>query len=129
MINIPNLANGAVAERINEEMQKVLDNIADPNTDPTKARKLTITVTVKADEERDVAHATVQAKATLVPAYEIGTKLLIDTDREGQVVGRELKSGAKGQMFIDVQASEVRQDDGGPVEPEDKVINLRQQQN
>jgi hypothetical protein len=48
-IDLNTFANGALAERANEELQKILENIADPNTDAKKKRKLTLTITLSAD--------------------------------------------------------------------------------
>lgn len=111
-------ANGAVAERLNIELQKVLENIADPNTDPKKARKLQMTVTIKADEERDLGLVSIVTKVNLQPAKEIESKIIIDQDASGKVVGAELKSGAKGQMFIDGDG-DIADDRGG------KVVNIK----
>jgi hypothetical protein len=55
MIDLADFAGGAVSERFNQELKKVLENIADPNTDPKKARTVTVKVTLKADENRDIA--------------------------------------------------------------------------
>lgn len=102
MIDLEQFADGAVAERFNAELQKVLENIADPNTDAKKVRKLTLTVAFKsADDKRDVVQVSVQAKTTLAPATNIETKLIVDHDTNGEVVGTELQSGVKGQSFID----------------------------
>lgn len=102
MIDLEQFADGAMAERFNAELQKVLENIADPNTDAKKVRKLTLTVAFKsADDKRDVVQVSVQAKTTLAPATNIETKLIVDHDTNGEVVGAELKSGVKGQTFID----------------------------
>ena len=46
MIDLSGLADGAVSERFQLELQRVLENIADPNTDPKKARTLTLTLTL-----------------------------------------------------------------------------------
>ncbi|MFC4768712.1 replication terminator protein [Effusibacillus consociatus] len=114
MIDLTNFADGAVAERFNLELKKVLENIADPNTDPKKARKITLTVTVKADEKRDIANVSIQTKTVVAPAREIETKIVMDYDNTGSVVGAELKSGVKGQMFIDADG-EVADDKGNKV--------------
>ena len=45
--NIQSFAGGAVAEQISAAMQRVYENIADPNTVQDKARKLTIELTFK----------------------------------------------------------------------------------
>lgn len=118
MIDLTNFAEGAVAERFNIELQKILENIADPNTDPKKARKLTLTLTVKADEKRDIANVSIQTKTYLVSARDVETKIVMDYDARGQVICSELKSGAKGQMFID-DDGEVADDRGN------KVVHLK----
>lgn len=118
MIDLSNFADGAVAERFNLELQKVLENIADPNTDPKKARKLTMTIMLKADEKRDIASVSIQTKTSLVPAKDIETKIVMDCDAKGNVVGAELKSGSKGQMFID-DDGQIADDRGN------KVVHLK----
>ncbi|MFX3616104.1 MAG: replication terminator protein [Sporolactobacillus sp.] len=100
-INLDALAGGAVAERFNRELQLVLNNIADPNTDAKKKRKLQLTVTFSPDEKRSLAGLSILAKKTLVPAKEIETQLVIGQDSTGRVVAKELLSGIPGQTFID----------------------------
>lgn len=119
-IDLSSLAGGAVAERFNIELKKILENIADPNTDPKKARKLQLTLTIKADENRDIANVSIQTKAILVPAKEIETKIIMDRDSKGSVVGAELVSGVKGQLFIT--------DDGEVADDKGKVIDFKQTQ-
>lgn len=111
-IDLNTFANGALAERANEELQKILENIADPNTDAKKKRKLTLTITLAADNERDVIMTNVVAKSTLAPAEPIEAKILMDLDNDGKVTGAELKSGIKGQTFVDVETGEIKEDTG-----------------
>jgi uncharacterized protein YuzE len=111
-IDLNTFANGALAERANEELQKILENIADPNTDAKKKRKLTLTITLSADNERDVIMTNVLAKSTLAPSEPIEAKILMDLDNDGKVTGAELKSGIKGQTFIDVETGEIQDDRG-----------------
>jgi hypothetical protein len=111
-IDLNSFANGALAERANEELQKILENIADPNTDAKKKRKLTLTITLAADNKRDVIMTNVIAKSTLAPAEPIEAKILMDLDNDGKVTGAELKSGIKGQTFIDVETGEIKEDTG-----------------
>ena len=42
MLSIDNMASGAVYEMINEAIKRVAANVADPNTEPTQKRKLTL---------------------------------------------------------------------------------------
>lgn len=123
-INLESLANGAVAERIDIEFKKVLANIADPNTDPKKTRKLQVTLTFKADEKRDIANLSIQVKPTLVPAKNAETKIILDCDEKGNTVGAELKSGQKGQYYID-DDGEISNDKGEKIEKVEKVVNFK----
>jgi|SRR5699024_6350025 len=129
MVNLNEFAEGALAARFNEELQKVLDNIADPNTDPAKARTLTVTVKVYGDERRDVVNTGVTVKSKLLPAKEADTKMMMGVDDNGNIIGKELKSGIKNQMFIDGDG-DVAQDDGTKVKSEtdpNRVISFREQ--
>lgn len=114
ILNLAEMGHGAFMERFHIELQRALENVADPNTDPKKARKITLTVTLKADENRDIATFEVQSKATLVPAKALTTQVVIDRDGSGKIVGAELRSGQKGQMFLD-EDGEVKDDKGNVV--------------
>ena len=114
MINWEQFAGGAVAEKLNVELQKVLTNIADPNTDHKKARKVQMTMTLKANEQRGLATVQVDVKSTLAPSKGVETQMMIDFDSKGNVVGAELKSGIPGQTYFDGES--VRTDVGDPVE-------------
>jgi hypothetical protein len=120
IVDLNSLANGAVAERFNQELQKVLDNIVDPNTDPKKARSVTLTVSIASNENRELANVSVKAVSKLAPAKNIETQIIMDYDNTGKVTGAELKSGIKGQTFLD-QDGDVSDDKGN------KIINLKQQ--
>ncbi|ARK25982.1 replication terminator protein [Sporosarcina sp. P37] len=130
IINLNDFAGGAAAEKFNNEMQRVLDNIADPNTDFKKARKVTLTVTLKANKNRDLANVAVEAKSTIAPSKPISTDLIIDLAADGKVTGAELKSGLVGQMYAD-ENGEVLDDRGEKVQEEKakatdrKVVNFK----
>ncbi|MFY0127900.1 MULTISPECIES: replication terminator protein [Bacillus cereus group] len=136
-IDLNTFAEGALAERFDTEFQRVLENIADPNTDPTKKRKITLTLTLSGTKKREVLDCIVQAKSTLAPTEEIGTKILMGQDATGEIVGQELSSGIKGQMFIDRDGdiandigekivSEETQNKPKTLEP--SVVDFRKQQ-
>ncbi|MFS0766060.1 replication terminator protein [Peribacillus phoenicis] len=118
IIDLNTFAEGALSERFNNELQRVLENIADPNTDPKKTRKLTMTVAFNADEKRDVIFTSVLAKLSLAPAKQIEAKLIMDFDGKGKITGAELKSGIKGQTFIDPDG-DISSDQG------EKIISFK----
>lgn len=123
IIDLNTFASGALAEKVNIELQKVLENIADPNTDHKKARKVTVTMTLKANEKRNLANVLVDAKSTLSPAVGVESELMIDFTTDGKITGAELKSGIRGQAYMN-DDGEVLDDKGKPLPAEEKV-NLK----
>lgn len=120
IIDLNSFASGALAEKVNIELQKALDNIADPNTDHKKARKVTVSITLKANEKRNLANVIVDTKSTLVPAVGVETELIIDYTTDGQVTGAELKSGIPGQSYMS-NDGEILDDQGKPLASEEPV--------
>lgn len=114
-LNLAEMAQGAFMEQFDIELQKVLVNIMDPNTDPAKPRKITLTATLKPDENRDLVSFAVQSKAALVPAKPLSTIIMVDKAADGAVVGAELKSGKKGQLYMD-DDGRVKDDKGNVVD-------------
>ncbi len=51
-MSLATLARGAAVERFDDELAKVLENIADPNTAPKAARSITLKVVIQPDEDR-----------------------------------------------------------------------------
>ena len=115
IVDLNDFADGAVAERFNIELQRVLENIADLNTDPTVKRKINLEVTLVADDARDVVMANVQAKTKLAPAKKLESKIIMDYDEKGRVTGSELKSGVKGQTYVDMETGEIKEDTGSKI--------------
>lgn len=115
IIDLNSFADGAVAERFNIELQRVLENFADLNTDPKVIRKISLEVTLVADDARDVIMANVQAKTKLAPAKKLESKILMDYDENGQITGQELKSGVKGQTYVDMETGEIKEDNGSKI--------------
>lgn len=109
MINFDTLANGAAKERFNYELEKVLENIKDPNTKDTKVRKLTLTICFKPTEDRDLAEVSIEAKSTLAAAIPSKTKIMIDRDIEtGKVVAAEYKNQIPGQVEMNIEETEIK---------------------
>lgn len=51
--NMEEFANGAFTQQINRELEKVTQNIQDPNTDATAKRRITVVIEFKPNEERN----------------------------------------------------------------------------
>ena len=138
-INIEKFSNGELTQQINREMEAVARNIADPNTEAKTARKITVTITLKPNEQRDFITTSITTKSTLAPTLGAVTALGIRKDlKSGEIEVGEIGNQIPGQMSIDeVQAqstaSLVQEVDGKAVDMETgeiisgsrKVVDLR----
>lgn len=84
-VNVETIAEGAVLALGNEELEKVLQNIGDPNTDPEAVREITIRIAIKPDDSRELAAVQVQAKCKLAPHKPAGTAIYLGK-KGGRVV-------------------------------------------
>ncbi|MED1603027.1 replication terminator protein [Alkalihalophilus marmarensis] len=119
LVDLNTFANGGLAEKFDDELKKVLENIADPNTDPTKVRSVTVTVSLKGDKNRELAATTIRATSKLAPYEDVETQIVLDRDSKGRVIGKELKSGSPGQTYFDEEG--VYEDTG------EKIVDFRKQ--
>lgn len=101
LINFATLAGGAVEEKLQYALSEVADNIADPNTDPKKARKITMTLTVKPNEQRTIANVEIDVKTSLAAPIGISTTLMIDRDEKGKAVVSEIYGNDPNQGILD----------------------------
>ncbi len=72
-VSLLTLGEGAAVELVNDELQKVFENILDPNTAPTKAREVILKLTFKPDENRDIGRVDITAGSKLVGAKSVNT--------------------------------------------------------
>ncbi|WP_024613632.1 hypothetical protein [Clostridium sp. Ade.TY] len=109
MINLETFAGGALAEKVNIALKQVLENISDPNTDYGVKRKLTIDMTLVADESRDLAEVAIVAKPKLAPSKALSTKIVIGTDGKGGILASEYKKQVPGQsaMRVNEETGEI----------------------
>lgn len=106
-VDIDKLAGGAVAERFNEAFKKVMENIADPNTDHKITRKVTLELTFATSEDRTLSQVSVLAKTKLAPQKSVATKFLIDRDMSsGEILATEFKNQIPGQTYMKVPTNE-----------------------
>lgn len=97
-LSLLQLYDGAAIEAADIELQKVLDNIQDPNTDPKAVRKVTLEVKFKPNKDRNLSEVLISANAKLAPDLPMETSVLMER-RGGKGIGRELYpgQGAPGQ--------------------------------
>lgn len=97
------IARGGLVEQFNQEFDRVVENIYDPNTKAKFKRKITITMTLMPSDDRDLVETEILTKSTLAPVAPISTRFMVDKDHtENKVYAVEYyKDQMRGQMSID----------------------------
>lgn len=91
-LDLSAIGEGGLQEKVDKELEKVFDNILDPNTDTKAARKLIITLTMKPDDTRQTVATGMEVKSTLAPQTGVATTVLVG-QKDGKVYANELKRG------------------------------------
>ena len=132
-INILQLAQGAVQEKLDREFEKVFENIQDPNVKATAKRTITLKIDLVPDDVRQVVKTNVTATSKLAPTDPVTTTILTGKDlTTNKIEARELQSGVPGQTYMD-EKGDLRTDTGDPVDvieketrKKSKVIDLQE---
>ena len=97
--SILEMSQGAILERVDYEMQRVIDNVLDVNTKADAKRKLTVTLELTPDAQRRTITVKTTAKSTLVPTEPITTGLVITSrSSTGEMVVAEMVPQIPGQL-------------------------------
>ena len=100
--SILQMARGAIMERADYEVSRLLQNIFDPNTSATAVRKVTLTLSLKPDDTRQNIALSCTAKPTLAATNPIVTRLYA-LDEETVT---EMLPQTPGQFSMDGQEQE-----------------------
>lgn len=76
-VSLANLAAGAAVELFDEELRKALANILDPNTEAESTRTITLKVTIKPNDLREMGAVAIEATSKLAPYKGTGTQIYI----------------------------------------------------
>lgn len=134
-VNLETFAGGALQEKFDDAMEKVLVNMTDPNTPWKNKRKIVVEVSFEQNEDRDDSSVNVSVVPKLAPVKPVSTRMAIGKDLEtGQVFAEEYGNQCRGQMTLDdYQGQRDQEVDGRIVDPEtgeirdeSRVIDLRQ---
>lgn len=128
-LNLARLGDGSVQEKFDYEMEQVMRNVLDPNTDAEKKRQIVLTIDIEPDEEREMLFVSVSSKSKLVPRKSASTKILFGRGDNGKIEAAELKSGVRGQTYFDPDDGKVKTDTGQDIDDVEKqekeVIDFR----
>ena len=133
-INLEQFAGGKLSVQLNKALEKITENVQDPNTDAQKVRKINVSISFRPNDERNFVATTVETKLSLAPELGATTALSMGWDlRTGEVEAVEIFNQIPGQMnvddVIDQEEDETPKafdpDTGEIYEPSNKVIDLR----
>ncbi len=127
LLDLQNIAGGALQEKVDDAMRKVLENMQDPNTPWKAKRHITIKIAFTQNEERDDTAVDLSVEMKLAPVSPVRTRMSIGRDlRDGKIYAEEYGRQIKGQMSLELdqnQPGETGLDEADT--KEDKVIDLR----
>ena len=104
-LSIATLRRGSVVEMVDEAIQQVLENVADPNTEAESKRKVTLTLTFAPDKEREQMGVAIAVKAAMAPQAIVTTTAFLAHTRDG-IVGAEYDPRQPG-LFQEEDAENV----------------------
>ena len=98
--SILEMARGGIMERVDYEMNNVVDNILDENTKATAKRKLTLTIEFTPDDKRQVINTQIVVTTSLAPSNPVVTALYMTSDH-GKPCAVEMTPQTPGQIAMD----------------------------
>jgi hypothetical protein len=98
--SILDMAMGAIKERADYEMSKIIDNIQDINVQAEKKRTMTIQIDFEPDITRNKMTVSAAVKSKLAPTAPVSTMLYAAPDSNGEIAYKEMGTQAPGQMDV-----------------------------
>lgn len=109
-INLEELAGGAFAEKLNEALMQVAENIQNPNTEATTKRQINITLKFAPNKSRQVINTQISVTTKLAATEAIDTQMVMGLNlRTGQIEIAEYDGQIRGQMNLSQYAEEQMQ--------------------
>jgi hypothetical protein len=113
-INLERLAGGAFAEKLNEALMQVAENIQNPNTEATTKRQINIAIKFAPNKSRQVISTQISVTTKLAATEAIDTQMVMGVNmRTGQIEIAEYDGQIRGQMNL----SDFTEEEEQPKEP------------
>jgi hypothetical protein len=99
-VSLENLKAGGVIQLFQEELDKVLANIMDPNTEPEKVREVILRVLIKPDPDRSSAKVAIVPSSKLAPVVPLGTRMFFGK-KAGKFLAWEMEAKANIRQYLE----------------------------
>lgn len=83
-VRVESLAGGAVIEKLNYELEKVVENIMDINMDPNAVREITLKIKVKPNGDQSQGAVIIQTNSKLASLAPYPAHLFFTLDEDGK---------------------------------------------
>ena len=99
--SLSDLMDGGLEERFNQELTKVWQNVYDPNTNPTAARKVVMEVKIVPNERRDSVQFHVNVSPKLAPHVALTQTVMLSLGADGTITATERTEQVPGQLDME----------------------------
>lgn len=99
--SILDMATGAIKERVDYDVARVIENVLDLNTKAQAKRRITLTIEFAPDEDRKKIAISVTSKASLCPTNPVSTALAFIPTKDGEAQLVEMVPQIPGQIALD----------------------------
>lgn len=99
--SLSDLMDGGLEERFNQELTKVWQNVYDPNTNPTVARKVVMEVKIVPNERRDSVQFHVNVSSKLAPHVALTQTVMLSLGADGTITATERTEQVPGQLDME----------------------------
>ena len=99
--SLSDLMDGGLEERFNQELTKVWQNVYDPNTNPTAARKVVMEVKIVPNERRDSVQFHVNVSSKLAPHVALTQTVMLSLGADGTITATERTEQDPGQLDME----------------------------
>ena len=99
--SLSDLMDGGLEERFNQELRKVWQNVYDPNTNPTAARKVVMEVKIVPNERRDSVQFHVNVSSKLAPHVALTQTVMLSLGADGTISATERTEQVPGQLDME----------------------------
>lgn len=126
--NLETFAGGELSRQINRDIEAVMRNVVDPNTDVKAKRKITVTIEFKPNEQRNFITTNVNSKPTLAPALGAVTALGVPQDLTSGAIDVAEIGSKMPEATVKVEGKTVDTETGEIMEKGSKVVDLRKRE-